>query len=154
MALIIKNNVAAITAHCHLPETVWCKVNYANYTHLIGAVYRPPGSPPEFLEELNMFLCDHVNENTRLIMAGDFNLPHINWASFSTGHVETCSSDGLLELMFSHNLTQIVKDCTRITPTSQALLDLVFISSKVTDYAVSVEDGISDHKMVVVDVFF
>lgn len=86
-------------------------------------------------------------------MAGDLNLPHINCERFTTGHAETRSADVLLELMFSHSLTQIVKDYTRITPPSLSLLDLVFILNKVTDYTISFEDGISDHKMVVVDVF-
>lgn len=152
VALVIKSSIVATKINCTFSEMVWCKVNYANTVYVIGAVYRPPCTPPEFLENLNMFLCSNVNENTRLIIADDFNLPHINWEKLHAGPVETANANLLLEIMLSHNLSQIVNDYTRVTLTSQSLLDLIFISSKVYDYEMTVENGISDHRLISMNV--
>lgn len=54
--------------------------------------------------------------------------------------------------MFSYNLNQIVKDFTRVTPKSQSVLDLIFISVGVANYTVSVDEGLSDHKMVCLNI--
>lgn len=150
VAIIVKQHIDVLMIECSIPETVWCKITYANTVYLLGAVYRPPATAPEFLDKLNDFLCNHLDRNTRLIMTGDFNLPNINWDSLLPGHVEISSSEKLLQIMISHNLKQIVKENTRVTPESRSLLDLVFLSNKIGDYTVSVEDGLSDHKMVLV----
>lgn len=54
--------------------------------------------------------------------------------------------------MFSNNLTQIVKENTRVSAHSQTLLDLVFLSSRVTHSTLSVEERISDHKLIAVNI--
>lgn len=54
----------------------------------------------------------------------------------------------ILDIVFNHNFTQVVKDCTRIADQSQSLLDLVFITDNVAEYKVSFIEGISDHKIV------
>lgn len=56
--------------------------------------------------------------------------------------------------MLGHNLSEIVKAYTRVTLTSQSLLDLVFISSKVYDYDITLEDGISDHRLISINVMW
>lgn len=85
-------------------------------------------------------------------MTGDFNLPHINWKTFSYSGVESVSAEKILDIMFAYNLKQVVLEDTRITPTSRSILDLVFLSNKLNDYNVTVEDGISDHRMTCLDV--
>lgn len=87
-----------------------------------------------------------------MIMAGDFNLPHINWETLMPGNIEIASGDKLLKILFSHNLTQIVKEATRITTETKSLLDLVFVTSQLDGYMVSVEAGISDHRLVVINI--
>lgn len=152
VAIIVKRTISTMPLHCTLPEMVWCRITYANKVYLIGTVYRPPSTSPKFLDDLNCFLNSHVNENTRLIMAGDFNLPHINWENLSTGQVEVNSTNKLMQIMFSHNLNQIVKEFTRVTAKSQSVLDLIFISGGVADYTVSIDEGLSDHKMVCLNI--
>lgn len=152
VAIIVKNSVSAVLVHCNLNETVWCRITFANNVYLVGVVYRPPVTQPEFLDKLNLFLCAHVKSTTRLILTGDFNLPHIDWEALSPGHVETSSAEILLEILISHNLRQIVNEETRVTPESRSLLDLLFISQRVGDYTISVEEGISDHKMIAMDI--
>ncbi|MCZ6925716.1 MAG: hypothetical protein O7D30_10845 [Rickettsia endosymbiont of Ixodes persulcatus] len=53
----------------------------------------------------------------------------------------------MLEIAFSHSITKIVIEFTRVTDTSQSVLDLIFVSDNISEYNVSVADGISDHKM-------
>lgn len=152
VAIIVKNSVVTSQVQSNVPETVWCKISLSNTVYLVGVVYRPPTTAPEYLDELNNFLCTHVNGNTRLILTGDFNLPHINWDAFLPGQVEIDSGEKMLEIMFAHNLIQIVNEYTRITPASRSVLDLVFLSNKIRNYEICVEGGVSDHRLVFVTV--
>lgn len=85
-------------------------------------------------------------------MAGDFNLPNINWRDLACSGVEASSADELLDIMFSFDLNQIVQDDTRITSRPRSLLDQVFLSDNTENHLLTIEDGISDHKMIVVNV--
>lgn len=152
VCIIVKNSVYAVMMDCDVAETIWCKIKFHNVTYIVGAVYRAPSASPEFLEELNTFLCTNIKANTRLIMTGDFNLPHINWQSPCSVGPDSSSAAKLVEIMFTCNLSQIVQDDTRITPKSRSLLDLVFLSNTINAYTVNVEDGVSDHKMIVVTI--
>lgn len=152
MAILVKSPITTERIDCSLSETVWCKIFVEKVVFIVGAIYRPPGTTPDFLDQLNSFLCKFQNGNTRLILTGDFNLPHINWESVTPGHIDTLSGDKMLEIMFSHNLTQIVKENTRVTANSETLLDLVFLSRRVTHSTLSVEEGISDHKLITVNI--
>lgn len=149
VAIALRNDINCVELECECNETVWCRISYCNRVFLIGVVYRPPNAPIDFLECLNDFLCKHVKSDTRVILTGDFNLPHVDWDLMVAGGIDIPNGEKMLEIMFNHNLTQIVKDCTRITDRSQSLLDLVFISDSISEYEVSVNEGISDHKMVV-----
>lgn len=62
------------------------------------------------------------------------------------------SASKLLEITFFHNLRQIVNGYIRVTPESRSFLDLVFLSSRIEDYSLSIQEGISDHKMISVNI--
>lgn len=68
------------------------------------------------------------------------------------GHVEIGSGEKMLEIMFAHNLTQIVREYTRMTSSSRSVLDLVFLSNKLCNYNICVDEGISDHRLVSVTI--
>lgn len=53
-------------------------------------------------------------------------------------------------MVFSKNLTQVVDEATRIGATAHSNLDLVFLDSRINDYVISVNDGLSDRKLVLV----
>lgn len=59
------------------------------------------------------------------------------------------SCDQLLNIAFNYNLTQIVTGFTRVGAETSTLLDLVFVSYRLCPFVTDIEDGISDHKMVV-----
>lgn len=63
-------------------ETIWCKVMLGNVSSVaIGSFYRPPGSNScQPLFQLSSILLSL--EATYTVLAGDFNLPNIDWVSF------------------------------------------------------------------------
>lgn len=81
---------------------------------------------------------------------GDFNLAEIVWNSFTDLDRGTCCASALLDMAFLINLTQIVKEPTRIQESSKSILDLVFITERLLllRYNIRVIPGIFDHKMV------
>lgn len=133
-------------------EILWCETSLGGVSYIVGAVYRPPNAPIEFLESMQDFLSNNVSPNTHLIIAGDFNLPGIQWNELEIGNTSSKHCEVLLDIAFSNDLTQVVNEVTRIGTTRESLLDLVFINSKIRDYEISVHDGLSDHKLVLFSV--
>lgn len=152
VAIIVKSSLSVSTITSEMPESVWCKIMFSGAAYVIGAIYRPPNTSSDFLDKLNEFLFSHVTRSTRLVMTGDFNLPHIDWGLTTPGHTEISSAEKLLDIAFFYNLRQVVGQPTRISPQSQSLLDLVFLSNNVGDIETNVTDGISDHKIIFVTV--
>lgn len=49
----------------------------------------PPGTPEEYMILLNNFLIHKFNHsNYKIILAGDFNLPRIDWVNYQEGQNE------------------------------------------------------------------
>lgn len=57
----------------HCGVKFFCDVSF-----LVIATYRVPNAPVDFLDDLDALLCKHVRPRTKVILARDFNLPHIN----------------------------------------------------------------------------
>lgn len=133
-------------------ESVWCKTVLSGMPCVIGAVYRPPNAPLSFLKSIQDFLCVNTSDNTRLIIAGDFNLPGIHWDKLEINSADFKHCEILFDIAFTHDLTQCVHGVTRVGPASESTLDLVFLDSRLTEYDVSINEGISDHKLVSVQI--
>jgi len=92
-------------------------------------VYNPPNADSEYSQNLITFLQSIAADTTPLILMGDFNMPNISWSTL-TG--STYFSNQLCDLIFQHNLLQLVNCPTHICGN---ILDLVitnydnFISS-------------------------
>lgn len=152
VAIAVKINMQCVVLdHC-LDDMLFCKIKYGDLSFLVVAAYRAPNSPIRFLEDLDVVLNTYANDNTRIVLAGDFNLPHVNWDLLHAGSVDKANCEKMLEIAFGHSITQVVKDFTRVTDTTQSVLDLIFLSDNIADYKVSVVDGISDHKMVLLTI--
>lgn len=54
----------------------------------------------------------------------------------------------LLEIVFGHDLQQVVQECMRVIGKSGSILDLVFLDGHSEECEVLVEAGISNHKSV------
>lgn len=86
--------------------------------------------------------------NQKVILAGDFNLPTIDWHTLHPGTTDVKNCNLLLELMLNFNLIQLVKEGTRVTQSTDNVLDLIFVGNFPEDTTVSVCDGIYDHTLV------
>lgn len=149
MAILLAEDFEAIVLE-GIPhhESVWLEIKLPKTSLVLGTVYRSPGAPSSYLENLQQYLDGFATRNCRLVIAGDFNLPGINWTTFSTKSREAIDCQLLLDMAFSHDLTQVVNDSTR----ENSILDLVFIDGRIDTYNVAIEHGLSDHKLVSVEI--
>lgn len=149
VALIVRNDVTCVILETGLDhESLWCRVKLREFSTLIGVVYRPPTADESFMLELRQHLQKLYKPGLRVILAGDFNLPGIDWNDLSTIASDVSSANMLLELMFDFDLLQTVREPTRVCATTQSVLDLVFVNGCIGKYNVTVAEGVSDHKLV------
>lgn len=64
-------------------EAIFGKLRCSDCEYVVGSIYRLPGAPSTVTEVLDAYLSDNLKAGDKLILAGDFNLPDINWADFS-----------------------------------------------------------------------
>lgn len=150
VAVLLKKNVKAVVLNqIEDHESLLLKITFSSFTFVLCALYRPPSSDSSYLRKLQ----DHLFSfrKTRLMLVGDINLPGIDWPTGCVGAAE--HSDILSDIMLTHNLNQVVLEPTRICGTARSVLDLVFLDRSFSDYSFHVSDGISDHKVVVTNVF-
>jgi hypothetical protein len=101
-------------------------------------IYRPPDSNfPIFLKTLELILQKIQSNKRKTLMYGDWNL------NFLVENKRVLEVNNLLE---SYNLINIVSSPTRITPTSESLIDVVIINKQYSNSEISVvKMGFSDH---------
>lgn len=144
VAIILKTEIPVlILEQIEDHESLCIEINSFGNKLIIFAVYRSPSSSPDFLPKLYDNAIKY--SKNRVIIAGDFNLPNINWSKLSS----PCQTDHtVFEMMLACNLAQAVNTPTRVQSNTSSILDLVFHSMSLYDACASVEDGLSDHKLV------
>lgn len=86
-------------------------------------VYRPPSSPPEVLEKLYEHMSIH--SKGKMLLVDHFHLPNIDW-EFLLSNV--CANTEIsFDILFHHDLNQMVCKWTRKHGDSQSVLDLIFV---------------------------
>ena len=86
-----------------------------------------------------------------VIIAGDFNLPDIDWLNIQTTNAKTASKHNkLFEILNEFGLNNIVNDPTRIE--SQNVLDLILTSNPSIVSNTHIASGMSDHEAVVFNI--
>ena len=81
-------------------------------------VYVPPNSDEAYHNTLINYLEDLISMPNPVVIVGDFNTPDINWMSLTgSNHF----SNSLCDLLFEHNLNQLVNYPTHI---KENILDL------------------------------
>lgn len=141
VAIVVKNGIG-VTAEDQIDshESLILKVSFHGHTFFLCAVYRPPDADDSFLFKFHDRMMKLNGKNC--IVTGDFNLPAIDWERKQYGLSSSC--DSLLDIMFTLNLEQIVKDNTR----GNSILDLSLVSEMFSGGVVQVYSGISDHKLI------
>ena len=107
---------------------------------MLCTVYRPPSTPINFLDDLNISFMDSLLLGLDIILLGDLNCNLLG----------SCSDgQALLDFCATTNLVQLVQDPTRITETSQSLIDVALTTNENIIYSCKVKSStISDHNLI------
>ena len=109
---------------------------------LLCTVYRPPSSPISFLEDLEKAFLDSLLAGMEVIIIGDLNC-----------NLQGNCPDGraLFDFCSTLNLTQLVKEPTRVTERSQTLIDIVLTTNEnIVNFCEVKSSTISDHSLAFV----
>ena len=133
-------------------EILWVKLETAGAKQTyIGAFYRPHENDNPSLENLNLSLDRLKNTNSNIYLAGDFNLPGIDWELGVTKFNSRSKGqhDFFLEILNDHNFCQIVKKPTR----GPNILDLFLTNnpSLIINQSNIPGLGDSDHDIVLIE---
>lgn len=131
-------------------ESVWVNLYLQNDQKLlIGGLYRSPNSSVENTLKMLDLLYVVCSENpVSKVIVGDFNIPEIDWLSWTTVKSETHYSFKFLECLRDNYLEQLVQMPTRWRDLQPGnLLDLILTDC--ADYILNLETtshlGNSDH---------
>jgi len=116
---------------------------------IICSLYRPPNRNLEYMQNLCHLLRNicSTNPDTPIWIAGDMNLPNIDWESLSITNnsypIDLCES--FIEFISDNGFTQIVKSPTR----KENILDIFLTNRPSLVNHCDTVPGISDHEAVV-----
>ena len=99
-------------------QQLWIKVQCKKLkSFLLCTAYRPPDRPVSFLDELGSALMDCLLPGLEVILLANGDL--------SCDLMDSCvGGRALLNFFAEFNLTQLVKERTRVNETSQTLIDI------------------------------
>ena len=132
-------------------EDAWIKIGlFGSKSILIGAYYKPHEHDQQCWEEFSKSLSKARKLNCNIWVAGDFNLPKMDW-----DHV--CPSPDCKHPSFYRKITEVLNDSnltqTVSLPTRDSnILDLFFTTNPTLVQRVSIIPGISDHGIVPIQV--
>ena len=111
---------------------------------LVTTVYRPPNAPFEFFESLEKLIKAIDDENKDMYILGDLNCDMLK--TNNDLNLPTKKNKSLYEL---YQLSQLIKQATRITMTTSSLIDHIVTNTqeKISDSGV-IHTGISDHSLI------
>ncbi|CAH2011194.1 unnamed protein product [Acanthoscelides obtectus] len=142
VAFYVRNGIAFKILHSNITtvlEELWISVKVNQRKYCLAIVYRPPSANVlDCFHQLTESLSNLSLDNDYAIVMGDFNINVL---------VNDGRSEMLNCFLESFDLSQLVKEPTRITSNSQTAIDLLMVSSAdiINGYEVVDVDGISDH---------
>lgn len=147
VAVLIKNNIQAVSLE-DVPdlECLCMKLFCWGHCFILYAVYRPPNVTQDYLTNLQVHMSNY--KKSKILLFGDFNLPGVDWERLQPCSGYKKNVDIVFDIMFTHNLCQVVREPTREFRMSNSVLDLAFVPHVFHDCNVSVAPGLSDHHLV------
>ena len=121
-------------------EICFVDVTIDNESIRLGVVYRPPSASPATSSALYQEIARYVNVNMNVCLAGDINLPSIDWSDY----IGCSQNDNLfIDFVNENGLYQHVSDPTR----DNNILDLVLSNCETSLCNVAVHETFSqsDH---------
>ena len=128
-------------------EAIWIEVKFPTNNALFSVVYRPPDQA-NFFENFSAVLERAWLKSNNIFLLGDFNC---NMKLFLTSNetVAPLTSTKLNQIFELFNMQNVITTDTRVTPTSNTLIDLIVTTRKdLVRNAGSYPLGISDHNLV------
>ncbi len=132
-------------------EFIAAKIINGNQSIIVAALYRPPSSTPAFMDDLNttIFNLCRNNQDAAVWIAGDINLPDIDWqtntiVSHQYKHV---INESFLQMLDSTGLQQVIDFPTR----GDNILDVVLTNRPSLISRSSPLPRLSDHEVVFVE---
>ena len=113
---------------------------------LIIGIFRPTGkTPTDILKELELIFKTALDTNLPVIIAGDFNIDVTN--------VNDALAKKYAALVNKYNLRMIVRDPTRISSKSTAILDHILINDEMTSEvtATVLDVQIAEHQVTIAE---
>ncbi|KAI8517131.1 hypothetical protein Bbelb_057120 [Branchiostoma belcheri] len=128
-------------------EDLWIETSIGGQTLLIACIYRPPSTTDIFFEQFERSVSQAASEKKQIIITGDFNCHYKDWGGASTDN----NGQMLADIVDRYGLYQAQHQSTRVTPTSNSVLDLVILSdpSRINKMYTLAPVGTSDHSVVV-----
>ena len=124
-------------------ECSWLDILIKNQRVLVGCMYRPPNKN-NFLPLFEKFLDNITIKRKNLIIVGDFN--------YNINDFQQPNTLKFKNIIFTHNLTNLISQPTRITERSSSTIDLILTTSNPTGPKVKLsgthDSGISDHHLI------
>lgn len=124
-------------------EQLWLMVQFKNRKVALGVIYRPPNAHVEMcLNELSTIIEQIYLEANSVILLGDININLLD--------LNSTDSNKFNILLTNFDLCQVIKDPTRITNTTESLIDIICTSRDMTTKNCGTMDllNITDHMMV------
>ena len=111
---------------------------------IVTSLYRPPGKPVSYFNDMETLLPSLNSDNKEATITGDTNCDFLDSSNNDTKNLK--------RVLSLHNLTQIIKEPTRITRISGTLIDHV-ITNKPDMVRGSgvISCGVSDHDIVFIE---
>ena len=125
-------------------EAIWLRIVTKSSSVTIGSFYRPPDNTA-FFEDIVIPIEKAWYKYKNLVLVGDFN---VNFSKTAHGH-ELRLQEKLMSALVQFDCSVINKDFTRVTPTTETMIDLI-ITNK-ADFVENIKTadaGISDHNLV------
>ena len=145
VAMYIRNNLTFIRRNdleTDDVECLWIELKCKQRQPvLISSIYRPPSSSVDFLDKINYIIDRASCECKEMIVSGDFN--------FDVSQDNDGSSNPIITCFEAFQMTQLIKDPTRVTESTQTIIDLIFSShpERLSESGV-LPVHISDHYLV------
>ncbi|KAK3088381.1 hypothetical protein FSP39_018443 [Pinctada imbricata] len=130
-------------------EIEWVKVKTKNNKDITVGTFYMPHRKTKHLEELkrSLDIIHSKNQNSNIILTGDFNCPNINWVQQTASGQDKDIQQELLDIISSNNLTQIHEK-----PTYEGnLLDLVLVTNPTLVKSSVNVPGNSDIDIIITD---
>nr|CAI5824217.1 unnamed protein product [Callosobruchus analis] len=102
-------------------DELWLTANISGQMYAIGVIYKPPNyNVHQFASELEDSINIICQNFDNIILSGDFNI--------DVSKINKTSTILLNNLLESYDLIQLIDQPTRITATSQSIIDIIICS--------------------------